>query len=239
MKESEHFGLLLKTVDSKLKRLKSLQVLIELLWLQSPKHGNFLTCNILKDKSSNRSNNYLQKMTLSFHDLGKCFDEEKFLNWDLMKEHGWLVFNFEALPENERPKVSVEGARSKRRKERQILCDVSMQEEVRVHQFDILYIGRGSDDDELFPLRVTFLADATKTVVANFPEDQELTSKRQFKLWMQGLMNFVADLEAEKGFSAPYTDRKQYMKTCNIVLWFVRTADQQMFRNKKQKQDPE
>ena len=113
-----------------------------------------------------------------------------------------------------------------------------MGDEIRVHQFDILYIGRKSVNDELYPLRVTFLTEATKTVVAKFPEDQELTSKRQFKLWMQGLMTFVADLEAEKGFSAPYNDRKEYMKSCSIVLWFLRTEDQRTFLNKKQKQDP-
>ena len=238
MKDTEHFELLLKTIDSKLRRMKRLQMLIELLWLQSPKHGNFMTCNILKDNSSNRSNDHLQKMTLSFDDLGKCLDEEKFLNWDLMKEHGWLVFNFDALPEMERPQVMVEVSRSQRKKEQTIYCDVSMGDEIRVHQFDILYIGRKSVNDELYPLRVTFLTEATKTVVAKFPEDQELTSKRQFKLWMQGLMTFVADLEAEKGFSAPYNDRKEYMKSCSIVLWFLRTEDQRTFLNKKQKQDP-
>ena len=38
--------------------IESLQVLIELLWLQSPNHGLFKTYNSLKDNMSNRSNDH-------------------------------------------------------------------------------------------------------------------------------------------------------------------------------------
>ena len=101
-----------------------------------------------------------------------------------MKQKGWLVFNFEALPENQRPRVKVRSSTSK--KSAKVHCDVPMKEKVRVSQFDTLYIERESKVAELFPLRVTFLADPTKNVVARCMENQSLTSKQQFKLWMQG-----------------------------------------------------
>ena len=61
-----------------------------------------------------------------------------------------------------------------------------------------------------------------------------MSSQEQLKLWMQQLMNFVAELEEEKGFS-PLLDRKGFMKTCKIVLWTLPLSDALEYKNKKQK----
>ena len=42
---------LLTAVDGKLRKLKSLQTLSELLWLDSKGHGNFMTCNTLHSEN--------------------------------------------------------------------------------------------------------------------------------------------------------------------------------------------
>jgi hypothetical protein len=87
---------------------------------------------------------------------------------------------------------------------------------------------------EQFPLRVTFLADASKNVAAKCQKKQSLSSQQQFKLWMQQLMNFVAELEEEKGFN-PFPDRKGFMKSCKIVLWTIPVTAAIEYKNKRQK----
>ena len=147
-----------------------------------------------------------------------------------MIDEGWLVFNFDTLQDNRKPKAEV----TKSKKGSPVVADVTMTGIVKVSQFDILYIKRENILPEQFPLRVTFLADASKNVAAKCKDKQSLSSQEQLKLWMQQLMNFVAELEEEKGFS-PLLDRKGFMKTCKIVLWTLPLSDALEYKNKKQK----
>ena len=167
---------------------------------------------------------------MSFFDLNECLTVDGFLFWDHMIEEGWLVFNFDTLQDNRKPKAEV----TKSKKGSPVVADVTMTGIVKVSQFDILYIKRENLLPEQFPLRVTFLADASKNVAAKCKEKQSLSSQEQLKLWMQQLMNFVAELEEEKGFN-PLPDRKGFMKTCKIVLWTLPLSDALEYKNKKQK----
>ena len=231
MRVKEDLDPLLKAVDRKLRRLKNLQMLIELLWLDSEGQGNFMSCTTLNQQHEfNKSNDHLNRVVMSFFDLNECLTVDGFLFWDHMIEEGWLVFNFDTLQDNRKPKAEV----TKSKKGSPVVADVTMTGIVKVSQFDILYIKRENILPEQFPLRVTFLADASKNVAAKCKDKQSLSSQEQLKLWMQQLMNFVAELEEEKGFS-PLLDRKGFMKTCKIVLWTLPLSDALEYKNKKQK----
>ena len=231
MTVKEDLDLLLKAVDRKLRRLKNLQMLIELLWLDSEGQGNFMSCTTLNQQHElNKSNDHLNRVVMSFFDLNECLTVDGFLGWDFMIEEGWLVFNFDTLQDNQKPKVEV----TKSKKGSQVQVDVTMTGVVKVSQFDILYIKRENTLPEQFPLRVTFLADASKNVAAKCQKKQSLSSEQQLKLWMQQLMNFVAELEEEKGFN-PFPDRKGFMKSCKIVLWTVPLSAAIEYKTKRQK----
>ena len=231
MRVKEDLDPLLKAVDRKLRRLKNLQMLIELLWLDSEGQGNFMSCTTLNQQHEfNKSNDHLNRVVMSFFDLNECLPVDGFLSWDHMIDEGWLVFNFDTLQDNRKPKAEV----TKSKKGSPVVADVTMTGIVKVSQFDILYIKRENILPEQFPLRVTFLADASKNVAAKCKDKQSLSSQEQLKLWMQQLMNFVAELEEEKGFS-PLLDRKGFMKTCKIVLWTLPLSDALEYKNKKQK----
>ncbi|CAL1170921.1 unnamed protein product [Cladocopium goreaui] len=231
MKVKEDLDPLLEAVDRKLRRLKNLQMLIELLWLDSEGQGNFMSCTTLNQQHEfNKSNDHLDRVVMSFFDLNECLPVDGFLSWDHMIDEGWLVFNFDTLQDNRKPKAEV----TKSKKGSPVVADVTMTGIVKVSQFDILYIKRENILPEQFPLRVTFLADASKNVAAKCKDKQSLSSQEQLKLWMQQLMNFVAELEEEKGFS-PLLDRKGFMKTCKIVLWTLPLSDALEYKNKKQK----
>ena len=124
--------------------------------------------------------------------------------------------------------------RKKPKRDSKVEVDVTMRGEVKVNQFDILFFNREHTLPEQFPLRVTFLADASKNVAAKCEEKQSLSSQQQFKLWIQGLMNFVAELEEEKGFNR-FPDRKGFMKSCKIVLWTIPVPAAIQYKNKRQK----
>ena len=208
-----------------------MQMLIELLWLDSEGQGNFMSCTTLNQQHEfNKSNDHLNRVVMSFFDLNECLPVDGFLSWDHMIDEGWLVFNFDTLQDNRKPKAEV----TKSKKGSPVVADVTMTGIVKVSQFDILYIKRENILPEQFPLRVTFLADASKNVAAKCKDKQSLSSQEQLKLWMQQLMNFVAELEEEKGFS-PLLDRKGFMKTCKIVLWTLPLSDALEYKNKKQK----
>ena len=44
---------------------------------------------------------------MSFFDLKECLTVDGFLGWDYMIEEGWLVFNFDILQDNQKPKAEV------------------------------------------------------------------------------------------------------------------------------------
>ena len=73
--------------------------------------------------------------------------------------------------------LKVEVTKSKRGSKLEV--DVTMRGEVKVNQFDILYINREHTLPEQFPLRVTFLADASKNVAAKCEKKLALCSNIQ------------------------------------------------------------
>jgi hypothetical protein len=70
--------------------------------------------------------------------------------------------HFEKKRRCAQPKVEV----PKSKRGSKVEVDVTMRVEVKVNQFDILYINREHALSEQFPLRVQFLADASKNVAA-------------------------------------------------------------------------
>jgi hypothetical protein len=86
----------MRVVDSKMRRLKHLQMLIELLRWDSKATGNFMSCNPLlaDDHSMKNSRDHLDRVVMSFFDLNEFIDVAGFLVWEYMVDRGWLVFNF-------------------------------------------------------------------------------------------------------------------------------------------------
>ena len=62
--------------------------------------------------------------------------------------------------------------RKKPKRDSKVEVDVTMRGEVKVNQFDILFFNREHTLPEQFPLRVTFLADASKNVAAKCEKKQ-------------------------------------------------------------------
>ena len=67
---------MMRVVDSKMRRLKHLQMLIEFLWLDSNATGNFMSRNPLlaDDTSMKNSKNNLDRAVMSFFDLNEFID---------------------------------------------------------------------------------------------------------------------------------------------------------------------
>ncbi|CAL1132101.1 unnamed protein product [Cladocopium goreaui] len=123
MKVKEDLDPLLEAVDRKLRRLKNLQMLIELLWLDSEGQGNFMSCTTLNQQHEfNKSNDHLNRVVMSFFDLNECLPVDGFLGWDHMIDEGWLVFNFDTLQDNRKPKAEV----TKSKKGSPVVADVTM-----------------------------------------------------------------------------------------------------------------
>ena len=89
----------MRVVDSKMRRLKHLQMLIELLSWDSKATGNFMSCNPLlaDDHSMKNSKDHLDRVVMSFFDLNEFVDVAGFLVWGHMLDRGWLVFDFNAI----------------------------------------------------------------------------------------------------------------------------------------------
>ena len=126
------------------------------------------------------------------------------------------------------PKVEV----SKSKRGSKVEVNVTMRREVKVNQFHILYINREHVLPEQFPLRVQFLADASKNVAAKCEKKLALCSNIQtvdakFDELCRGI-------GGRKRFQSS-SRSKGFMKSCKILLWTIPVPAAIQYKNKRQK----
>ena len=130
-----------------------------------------MSCNPLlaDDRSMKNSKDDLDRVVMSSFDLNEFIDVAGFLVWEHMVERGWLVFSFNAI--KKRPAyVDFQQRNLLKHGNMDSETNHEIKGEVRVQQFDIMCINREETCGDQFSVRITFISEATKTVVQSCQE---------------------------------------------------------------------
>lgn len=104
-----------------------------------------------------------------------------------------------------------------------------------------MYINREETCGDKFSMRITFISEATKTVVQSCQEHKTMKNSERLIQWIKSLLSLVSEMEEEKGFNH-HEDQNSFRQSCKIVLWTIpleRALDWRKRQRRSQKPNAE
>ena len=176
---------LTERIFKKRKLLEDLLILDSLLFLESTFEGVFLSCFSSPSIPRSSIRNYMKRFSTNLNTLQTLLENGCLLESEIV-QRGWLVLNFDAMPDE----VFAEMIENKQREP----TYVALKDMFRIHFLDVPLLAAEAGHDVC--LRFNFIPNALQEVVKQAKERGSHTPERRVYSWLLQLIDFVNERQS-------------------------------------------